>query len=260
MIRRNPGLFVALLSLPFILCVLVLTAAALGRVALIRWVKVVTHKEPIALRKPLAALDKAGLGPYQFVRANQLTAAVEEAVGTEAYLDWHLIDTSVKRLKDPRRFVRLFITYYTGGPNLAPHTPDVCYIGGGYQAKQAHADLEIDVPALGESVPIRVCTFTKTAILGRDEPTVIYTFNANGEFKSTGIGVRNVTHRIRDRYAYYSKVEISFGGEQSQPRNLSREESVEAAAKLFNTVLPLLVTQHWPDWEALTDSTPDKPT
>jgi hypothetical protein len=260
MTRDHPGWFSSLLGIPFVLCVLVLTAAAFGRMAVERWGKVVTRKDPIPLRKPLGVLNKERLGDYRFVEAAQLSAAVEDALGTEQYLDWLLTDTSVPRLNDPRRHVHLSVTYYTGGPNLAPHTPDVCRVGSGYQPKQPHENRVATVPALGEGersrVPVRVCTFAKTAIFNRDEPTVVYSFHANGRFTGTRTGVRNLTHGIKDKHAYYSKVEVSFGGEHCQPRNLGREESLTAAAKLFNTILPLLVQEHWPDWDAVENIRP----
>ena len=254
MTHRNPGLLASVLSAPFILCVLVLVAAALGQAALVQWLGIVTHKEPIPLRKPLGALDKGRLGDYRYERKFTLSKAVEDALGTRDYLEWTLTDLAVKRRSDPRRHVHLSVTYYTGGRNLAPHTPDVCRVGGGYQPKQAHEDRMIDVPSLDDehgSVPVRVCTFVKTAIFDRNEPTVIYTFHTNGEFKATRTGVRNTTHRIRDKYAYFSKVEVNFGGPRCQPRNLGREESIAAAAKLFDTILPILIEEHWPDWEAV---------
>lgn len=256
---RNPSLWTSLTSVPFLLCVTVLAVAALGRATLVQRLRWVTKKEPIPLRKPLGSLDKERLGDYRFIRANKLSAAVEDSLGTDQYIDWILVDRSVGLKTDPRRHVRLSVTYYTGGPNLAPHTPDVCLKASGYEPKQGHEDRAISVSTLGEAsreVPVRVCTFLKTAIFDNDDPTVIYTFHANGGFTSSSTGVRRRTHNIGDRYAYFSKVEVSFGSPRCQPRNLGREESIEAAAKLFSTVLPILVDEHWPEWDSV--GHPDK--
>ncbi len=261
MARRNSGTLASVVSVPFVLCVLVLSAAALGRVALVRYGDVITRKAPVPLRKPLGALDISRLGDYERIKVNTLSAAVEAQLGTEQYLDWVLVDKSVSRSGDPRRYVFLSVTYYTGGPNLAPHTPDVCRQGAGYQPKQPHENRVVEVPALGaegREVPIRVCTFVKTPIFGREEPTVVYTFHANGKFTTTRTGVRRLTHRITDRHAYYSKVEVSFGGGPGQSQNLGRQESIAAAAKLFNTILPILIEEHWPDWEAVESPQPDE--
>ena len=248
------GILRRVATVPFVVCVLMLTGAAVARMAACTWGPVVSRKEPIELRKPLGSLNKERLGEYEFVAAPKLSAAVEDALGTQQYLQWVLQDRSVARVNDPQRWIHLAVTYYTGGSNLAPHTPDVCQTGAGYQPKQAHENRDIEVPALGPGergrVPVRICTFVKNTSWSRDEPTVVYTFHANGRFTATREGVRYWTQSVRDKHAYYSKVEISFGGEQCQPRNLGREESVAAATKVLNVVLPVLLEEHWPDWEA----------
>jgi hypothetical protein len=91
----------------------------------------------------------------------------------------------------------------------------------------------------------------KTAIFNREELTVVYTFHANGQFSADREEVRKTTVNLLSRHAYFSKVEVTFGSPRCQPRSLGREESLAAAAKLFNVVLPLLVKDHWPDWEAI---------
>ena len=253
MTRRSSGLFASLASAPFVLCVLVLATGAIGQTALVQWLKIVTYKAPLPLRKPLSRLDPERLSPYKLVHAGKLTATMEETLGTDQYIDWVLADASVQRATDPRRVVHLSATYYTGKPSLVPHTPDVCRVAAGYLPYQAHENRVVEVPALGPDggeIPVRICTFVKTAISGGDTPTVVYTFHANGEFQADRQKVRNVLTRIRDKYAYFSKVEVSFGGNQCQPRSLGREESIVSAAKLFNTILPVLIEEHWPDWEA----------
>ncbi|MCP4592376.1 MAG: exosortase-associated EpsI family protein [bacterium] len=253
MTRRTRGMAGSVISVPFVVCLVALTGAVVVRIGLAKRLKVIAHKDPIHLRKPLAALDRSKLGDYRVVREEKLSAAVEHALGTKHYVNWTLEDRSVKRRLDPRKYVQLSISYYTGGANLVPHTPDVCRVGSGYQPYQPHENITLNVPNLGKEdaeVPVRVCTFVKTAIFHHDTPTVVYTFHTNGEFKGTRTGVRSATHRIADKYAYFSKVEVSFGGPQCQPRNLGRKESIVATAKLLNTLLPILIDKHWPDWEA----------
>lgn len=256
---RNPNLVASLVSLPFVLCVGVLAAAAIGRATLVHILQVVTRKERIDLRKPLAVLPHR-FGDYQLNDRKpdkgriRLSAEMEDALGTDTYVNWWLVDASVERKNDPRRHAQLFVTYYTGGPNLAPHTPDVCYIAGGYQPQQAHETRELELPSLYQAlgtIPVRVCTFVKTAIFDWQQPTVVYTFHANGGFTASRTGVRSRTRSLRDRYAYFSKVEVSFGGPGCRPPNLGREESVQAAAKLLDAVLPILIEEHWPDRAAM---------
>ena len=52
-------------------------------------------------------------------------------LGTEDYIQWTLEDKSVPA-ESKTRFCTLFITYYSL-PDIVPHRPEECYIGGGLQ-------------------------------------------------------------------------------------------------------------------------------
>lgn len=202
-------------------------------------------KEPLPLRTPLGGLDDRAIHPYRVMARSVLEPEIVDALGTDQYLSWALEDTRVPAA-DPLRFAHLFVTYYSGGRSLAPHRPDLCYLGAGYEPERAHENIDLDLPAVNDSlrpVPVRVCTFVKTAIRDRDKESVVYTFFANGRFAATSYGVRRLTSGLTNRYAFYSKVEIKFQG-------ATREQCVEGARKLYNVVLPLLVERHWPDYEA----------
>lgn len=249
--ERPTGVF----SPPFIIAVTLLGSAAFLAGPGTTWLNLNAVKAALALQKPLGELDEGSLYPYRVVRRQILEDVIVEALGTDLYLKWTLEDTSVDDKNDPLRYAELFVTYYTGGSSLVPHTPDVCYLGHGYSPAQPHGNLAIDVPSLGSSlreVPIRVCTFVKTAIFGNDDTSVVYTFHCNGRF---AIGPRIVRMNINTpthRYAYFSKVEVSFPG-------ASREQAVRGTQKLFRRVLPVLVRDHWPDFEAAEKAARDKP-
>ena len=168
-----------------------------------------------------------------------------EALGTSNYLCWVLEDTSVAP-RDPLRSVDLFVTYYSGGNDLVPHTPDVCFVGGGYQPAQPHKNIEFELPLDDPrmaTIPVRVCTFAKTAVFQRKRISVVYTFQCNGKFVATRTGVRFLVNTLANTYAYFSKVEVRF------PR-ATRAQTIEGAKKLFARVLPILSRDHWPDFEA----------
>ena len=125
--------------------------------------------------------------------------------------------------------------------------PDTCFLGFGYSPSQAHENIDVLVRSLPEGprpVPLRVCTFVKTAVFDRDEVSVVYTFHSNGEFVATRTGVRLLLNNLTTTHAYFCKVEVSF------PR-ANREQSVDGARKLFELVLPELTRNHWPDFKAV---------
>jgi hypothetical protein len=207
-------------------------------------------KEPVPLRSPLHELEKSALGPYRFVQAQTLEADELNTLGTDQYISWELEDTSLAEPSDPLRFVQLFVTYYTGKPDMVPHIPDVCRVGAGYEVKE-RADVEVEVPSLGARVPMRMVSFTRSQMYQQDTPTVIYTFHANGEFTCSREGVRLRTGSITERRAYFSKIEIAFGSTLSRPQNPTPAQTLDGARKLLDRVLPLLLNRHFPDWENL---------
>ncbi len=233
------------IPLPFALAVLLLGAAAILAGPAARLWDFSQVKAPLPLVKPLGALDEATLLPYRVIERQALDATVIDALGTDQYLNWLLEDTSVPPT-DPLRFVQLFITYDTGGHNLVPHTPDECRLGAGYQPAQAHENIEVSVPRLANlspSIPVRVCTFMKTAVFHKEQTSVVYTFYTNGRFTCTRNGVRLLINDPAQKHAFFSKVEVSF------PR-ATREQTVRGAAKLFDQLLPTLLRDHYPNFSA----------
>jgi hypothetical protein len=219
---------------------------------------VVLRKEAVPLRKPLPELDKTGLGEYTFHSPNILDPAVLGPLGTEEYIDWRFTDTTVESQRDPLRHVRCFITYYTGKPDLVPHTPKVCYLGQGYRSIEDEAlTLRIQEPASApQDVPVQAVTFAKSEVFGKATPTVVYTFHCNGEFLKNRTEVRTRLANPFDRGAYYSKIEVTFGAPTSHPLAPTREDAIAGAEKFLNRLLPLLLREHLPDWEALQSDEP----
>jgi len=144
---------------PFVTCVVILVVAAVCTGPVADWMDIVLRKDPAPLRKPLPELSKDALGEYRWPvgGAHTIDAALLASLGTEEYIDWEFIDTTEAGAGNPLRRVRAFVTYYTGKPDLVPHTPDVCYRGSGYEiTKRGNLTLEIQ-DADGEplAVPAR---------------------------------------------------------------------------------------------------------
>ena len=253
MAGKHQGTVTSLLTAPFVISVAILGVTAVGLPWATHVMRIVLTKEAIRLRSPLPRLDKGGLGPYVFRDKQDLDTAVVEALGTNEYIYWRLEDTSYGASSlDPRRFARLFVTYYTGRPDPVPHTPDVCMLGSGYTTEEKE-NIIFAVGSLADSaeVPVRVLTFVKSGVFDSDKMTVVYTFHCNGRFAETRNAVRRMVNNPLDRHAYYSKVEVVFGWHGARPRYPSRKDVIVAAEKLLSYVLPLLVEEHWPDWAAV---------
>jgi hypothetical protein len=79
----------------------------------------------------------------------------------------------------------------------------------------------------------------------------MYTFYVNDQFVPERRDVMSVLANPLDRYAYFSKLEVSFGAAEESP---SKEVSIKAAERLLKVVAPLLVKEHWPNWKAAEDA------
>ncbi|UCG32045.1 MAG: hypothetical protein JSU68_10310 [Phycisphaerales bacterium] len=245
------ALKLAFRSRAFLVCALLLGLGAISLQASARWLEMYFRKEAAPLLKPLKYLDQEALAPYTVLQKRLLQPEEEESLGTTEYVNWIMEDTSAEP-DDPGRLVHLFITYYTGLPDQVPHVPDVCYLGAGYSPAGGGAG-SFDMPELAEygydtRVPYRALTFIKPGDVQDIRPVVVYTFGVNNVLAAERNRVRKEMASIRQRYAYFSKVELSFGLGPEQP---SRDAAVEAAKKMLRKVLPLLISQHWPDLDNL---------
>ncbi len=235
----------------FIVCAIVLALSACGMLVGSQYWYL--RKEPLALRKSLDRLDPNRLSPYEVVALPKIeNEAIEEALGTQDYIQWQLVNRQLDS-SDPFHTGYLFITYYTGNPDKVPHVPDWCYVGSGGVIEKKHdryitaSDCGLD--DLDPRLRIRVLEIhiPQRGMSGENSRKIVsYVFSVNGEYACTRTEVRLKQRDWRDRYAYFSKVEVWFerGAEASLEENLSAMEDV------YQKVLPVLYSSHWPDWEA----------
>ncbi|MCD6392594.1 MAG: hypothetical protein J7M40_03715, partial [Planctomycetes bacterium] len=80
---------------------------------------------------------------------------------------------------------------------------------------------------------------------------IMYFFKANGEFASSRTGTRAIMGKnLLGVYSYFSKVEWKFYGVRAGGMIYgSKADVLGASEKLISVILPLLETEHWPDWE-----------
>ena len=65
----------------------------------------------------------------------------------------------------------------------------------------------------------------------------------NGEFEEERNRVRLRLGRLGERYAFYSKIEVTL-----LPTPTSDEAIVELTEAFLQKILPVLMEAHWPDW------------
>ena len=253
------------IQLPFLICLTALALAAGFKETAIKQFGVVFTKLPIPLRKSLDDLDESKLAPYRVVRKSKIdNPDVLEALGTEDYIQWELEDTGADALSHTR-YCSLFVTYYTGNPDRVPHVPEECVTGAGNQLLSRQAvtlALDLDPAQIaglttnsGKSeLGVRYLAFSRknTNVWMSDlKFGVMYFFKANGKFANDRTGVRTIMGKnLFGKYSYFSKVEWKFYG--IRPGGMvygSKADVLSASEKLISVILPLLETEHWPDWE-----------
>jgi len=187
------------------------------------------------------------LAPYELLKAIEIKGEILDSLGTDQYIQWVLYDHSNPDPADPARYIQLFITYYTGAPDQVPHVPEECYIGGGYQIEKEWY-LDVPMPALGpeEEVTVKVLEFRRPRFVTHGSKIVMYLFHTNGQFCPDRTCTRLKLSSPSDRHAYFSKLEVTFGTPKVLP---TREQAIAAGKRFLQVILPVMVHDHWPDWE-----------
>ncbi len=242
-------------SVRYWVCLGLLVFAAVGLKAAAWKLGVVLRKEAVPLKRPLQLFDARKLAPYyelDKVRTDRLEPITEdmiEALGTRDYLQVYLVDTR-KPEGDPTQIALLFVTYYTGKPDLVPHEPDVCWAAAGYD-KVSAATEHVRVPGInapGDELPVRVLEFRagqqdQLTATGADVVSVTYFFHANGHYALTRNDVRETMSNPLQRTAYFAKVEVTFTSGGSI--RAGKDASVAALAPLLERVMPVLFADHF---------------
>lgn len=228
--------------------------AVVGLRALARALDVTFRKQAVELKLPLAALDWHKLEPeyrQHLIQPAPLDGETLQNLGTEEYLQVRLLAEG-HSARDLTRVAIVFITYYTGQPDLVPHVPEECYLAGGYDRVGPMITETVYVPGVGapdDRISVRVLQFQSRE--GEDQPTVLYFFHANGEYLTTRMGVRWRLARLLESCAYYAKIEVTFTNDRGnlrRRRHPDPEEALKALGPLLRKLMPVLLEDHFA-WE-----------
>lgn len=240
----------------FVVCAALLLSAAIAKETVIRKLGVHMVKLPIALQHPLDEMTAIALVPFELKRKDRIqNHDVLESLGTDEYMQWLLEDTEAAP-GSATRYCSLFITYYTGTPDMVPHVPDECYVGGGNQRASGET-VSVDVPHGTDKQELDfqyvVFKHVDSQTMREETFSVQYFFHANGKYCSSRTDTRLVLgSNWRSKYSYFCKVEWKFYGMDSfgviYP---DKEQTLAASGKLMAVLLPELEKNHWPDWEKI---------
>ncbi len=243
-------------SARMLVCLVVLATSAIGVQVLPERLGLYLRKQAVPLKQPLQFLDFDRLGPrYERHPDSDEIKISEDAIqslGTREFLQVYLTDTAVPAAAPTSR-VHLFLTYYTGKPDMVPHVPDVCYLAGGWDAVRKDF-VDVHIPGVGapdDTIPVRVIQFRTsqamqmTSGVSAGVLTVLYFFHTNGKYATTRDEVRLVQTNLFQRYGYFAKIEVTF----PQSGTLSADESFDACVRglepLLARLMPVLFEDHF---------------
>lgn len=193
-------------------------------------------KKAVPLLKPLHELDRRCIAPFEFAADRQLPAETVHELGTREYVDW-----VVQRDYEGENYrFQLSVTYYTGVQDQLPHVPEECYNEGAFSIQDDDTE-EIEMPKFGRSVDLRIQSYNPPHPTGA-MTFVYYSICVNGDFYVRREFAKNRMVSPKEKYLYYSKVEVSFEGRPGSSLEVKRRLAIE----LYDLVLVELRKSHWP--------------
>jgi len=234
----------------FLLCVAVL---GIGAAAVD---KLNVKKVPVPLKKSLDLLDESKLGGYKVISKQKIeNEDVVNVLGTRDYIQWVLEDSEASSDSAVRK-CSVLITYYSLADQV-PHVPEECYTGSGYQVL-ASKGVTFDVAMGPGGADVKKIKGRYLVFAGTDSRNwwgdtrflVSYVFNVDGVYADSREKVRlELNKHVLLSHGYFSKVEWKFFNTRSGQTIYPNEaQSLEASRRFLSVLLPVLESDHWPDW------------
>ena len=137
---------------------------------------------------------------------------------------------------DPRAYIQLNVTYYTGLLDAVPHVADYCIAaGGGRVDPKLSGMISVSLPAGEVPEAWREITLYRTAYTGRrgERSAQYHVFSMNGEPTAQWLKIRYGLIKPWVRYCYFAKIQLA----PSKP-DLSIEESDRLCRDFARAALP----------------------
>ncbi len=162
------------------------------------------------------------------------------------------------RARNPEAVVNLAVTYYTGMVDTVAHVPDRCYVADGYEPKPGEDTFQEwpiarDLPDSGkpkvdgrpsDDVKVRFINFEDQTGTRKVTRSVAYFFHTNGTFASSPLEVRLKLQNLRERHAYYAKVEVmTLVNNQAKSAKVLTDFLTNALPEIYKCL---------PDWSKVT--------
>lgn len=260
----------------YFIALAVLVAGGVGFRLLVAQLNIFLMKERVDLRRPLDSVPTT-LGRWQRIGSDSVfSETLIEELGTRSYLD-----RTYAVQGDPRKGVmHVHVAYYTGTIDAVPHIPERCWAVGGLELTRNSEGVPIAVDRSGWQPLVRpgvepgkyMSAVVRDSITAEIEPVTMpvgdivlttiefqdpkrpeerqvggYFFIANGSAVASSYGVRQAAFNLRDRYAYYCKIQLTNRGKVSDPSGSLVEPFTREAAELLTELLPQ-VMRCLPDW------------
>jgi len=255
----------------FVVVVVILVVAALGLNAAVSFMQLHFKKERVELAKPLGVIpDRFGTW-VQVSQDKVLDKELQDVLGTDQYIFRQYLDEKVfgsgiadkykekseddrgkllikDRNEHPNGVVSISVTYYTGMVDTVAHVPDRCVTADGYEPKTYETprwaiarDLPASAKKNGDEIEVRYINFEDQTGANNIPRSIAYFFQANGEYVSSPLGVRQKLADLWEKKGYYAKIECMT--------TIADEKKSAAVMSDFLTGALPEVHKCLPDWE-----------
>jgi hypothetical protein len=257
----------------FIIACITLAVCFLGFQGAVQALNLYLKKEAVELRQPLSLISTS-LGRWRAVGPDGvLDEAMIQELGTNKYLDrMYALDGNQQS-----GVLKVHLAYYTGMIDTVPHVPDRCLVAAGFDQKTLPANLPLNIDrSTWKPDPQGLANLSRGEVyqvvehldlLGRLEDVRMpigemklrtvqfeesrrpemrifggYFFIANGRIAVSPEDVKMLAFNIRERFAYYCKVQFMYWGHEA-----TQERFLELSEDLLKEMLPELM-RCLPDW------------